>query len=74
MAQDITKDVIGCKEIELQKVNQSTKPVEFFGTITNANHLVTKSYVDSKVGISDILLKGGKIITLGGVNVTFPLT
>jgi hypothetical protein len=34
MAHDITKDVIGCKEFEAQKINISTEPLEFFGETT----------------------------------------
>lgn len=64
MAQDITKDVIGCKEIELQKVNQSLEPTEFFGKVTLADtstlktsaaptqdaDIANKKYVDDNAG------------------------
>ncbi len=33
MAHDITKDVIGCKEFEVQKLNQSGEPLEIHGDI-----------------------------------------
>ena len=71
MAQDITKDVIGVKEFEVQKVNLSGEPAEFFGSITEDNHIVNKAYVDSNdfwkrvAGILSPKVDGDHIQTTG---------
>lgn len=49
MAHDITKDVIGCKEFEVQEINISGEPALFLGSISLNNHLVNKAYVDTKI-------------------------
>ncbi len=54
MAQDITKDVIGCREFEVQKLNQSGESAEFFGDITDDNHIVNKKYVDDAIAVEDL--------------------
>ena len=59
MAHDITKDVIGCREFEVQKINISGEPAEFFGSITADSHVVTKKYVDDIVAGAITNLDGG---------------
>ncbi len=49
MAHDITKDVIGCRELEIQKVNISGEPAKFFGSISDEKDIVNKEYVDSLI-------------------------
>ena len=72
MAHDITKDVIGCKEFEVQKLNQSGEPAKFFGSITEDEHLVTKKYVDDNSGGGGITnLDGGRSdANFGGVAIS----
>ena len=50
MAHDITKDVIGCKEFEVQKINSSGEPAEFLGSISLNNHIINKGWVDTAIG------------------------
>ena len=64
MAHDITKDVIGCREFEVQKINISGEPAEFFGSITADDHIVTKKYVDDNVNF--IVVLDGAVATLNG--------
>ena len=64
MAHDITKDVIGCREFEVQKINISGEPAEFFGSITADSHVVTKKYVDDNVNF--IVVLDGAVATLDG--------
>lgn len=49
MAHDITKDVIGCKEFEGQKVNLSGVPLKFFGSIADPEDMIHKAYVDTEI-------------------------
>ncbi len=71
MAHDITKDVIGCKELEIQKVNQSGEPAKFFGSISEDEHLVTKKYVDDKkVESFPTSLTVGSVVFSDGTNLT----
>ena len=64
MAHDITKDVIGVKEFEVQKINISGEPAEFLGSITAENHIVNKKYVDDKINF--IVVLDGAVSTLDG--------
>ena len=69
MAHDITKDVIGCKEFEVQKINISGEPAEFLGSISADNHIVNKAYVDSVGGTFNadiIVVLDGAVSTLDG--------
>ena len=64
MAHDITKDVIGVKEFEVQKINISGEPAEFLGSISLDNHIVNKAYVDNKINF--IVVLDGAVATLDG--------
>ena len=73
MAHDITKDVIGCKEFEVQKLNRSGEPAEFFGSITEDEHIVNKKYVDDEL-LKAWLLSVGQTGLTGDKTGTFNLT
>jgi len=69
MAHDLTKDVIGVKEFEVQKINQSGEPAEFSGSITQDAHIVNKKYVDDKkVESFPTDLTSGSVVFSDGTN------
>lgn len=49
MAHDITKDVIGVKEFEVQDINISGEPARYHGTITRDADITHKKYVDDAI-------------------------
>ena len=74
MAHDITKDVIGVKEFEVQDINKSGEPVNFLGSISLSNHIVNKGYVDAEIVDKSWLKTTAQTGLTGDKTGTFNLT